>query len=52
MYYPQAFSVSSWNLGLLTLSLAGAAGFLGLGVFTFYRGLRRYESGNMMVTNV
>jgi ABC-2 type transport system permease protein len=52
IYYPQAFSVSSWDFGLLSLSLAGAVGFLGLGVFTFYRGLRRYESGNMMVTNV
>ena len=52
IYYPQAFSVSSWDLGLLSLSLAGAAFFLGLGVFSFCRGLRRYESGNMMVTNV
>jgi ABC-2 type transport system permease protein len=52
IYYPQAFSVSSWDLGLLALSLAGAVGFVGLGVFTFYQGLRRYESGNMMVTNV
>jgi ABC-2 type transport system permease protein len=52
IYYPQAFSASSWDLGLLGLSLTGAVGFLGLGIFTFYRGLRRYESGNMMVTNV
>jgi ABC-2 type transport system permease protein len=52
IYYPQAFSVSHWDLSLLGISLAGAVGFLSLGVFTFYRGLRRYESGNMMVTNV
>ncbi|MBP2017166.1 ABC-2 type transport system permease protein [Symbiobacterium terraclitae] len=32
------------------LWLAGAAAaFLGLGVWTFHRGLRRYESGNLMV---
>lgn len=36
--------------GIRLLWLAGsAAAFMGLGVWTFHRGLRRYESGNLMV---
>jgi ABC-2 type transport system permease protein len=37
------------TLGQLTL---GAAGFLGLAIFVFYSGLRRYESGSAIQTEV
>lgn len=37
----------SWT-GMLWLACAAAA-FMGLGIWTFRRGLRRYESGNLMM---
>lgn len=36
-----------WN-GLLGLACAAAV-FMGLGIWTFHRGLRRYESGNLLI---
>lgn len=35
--------------GLFALEIGVAVGAMALAVFVFYRGLRRYESGNMMV---
>ena len=36
------------SLGIALLSMVGSALFLGVGVLLFYRGLKRYESGNLM----
>jgi ABC-2 type transport system permease protein len=51
-FFPYEFSVSEWNLPLLGICLTAAGFFLLLGTMTFRIGLRRYESGNLMVTNV
>lgn len=41
--------VRSFAWGPMLGLVAGAAAFLGLGILVFYRGLRRYESGNMLI---
>jgi ABC-2 type transport system permease protein len=46
---PAAF-VRAFGWGELGLLAIGAAAFLGLGVLTFQRGLRRYESGSAITT--
>ena len=38
-------ALSLWDAAL---AVGGAAGFVALGSFVFYRGLRRYESGNLI----
>lgn len=45
---PAAF-VRAFGWGELGLMAAGAAGFLGLALLLFHRGLRRYESGSAIV---
>jgi ABC-2 type transport system permease protein len=41
-------SFSVWNL---LAAICGAIALLAAGVWVFHRGLRRYESGNLMLTN-
>lgn len=52
VFFPYEFVISSWNLSLLGMCLVAACFFLLLGITTFRIGLKRYESGNLMVTNV
>jgi ABC-2 type transport system permease protein len=49
--YLPAASLRSPSIEHLMLSVAGAAGLVAAGTFVFYRGLRRYESGNLMSMN-
>lgn len=51
-FYPYFFAVSNWDLRILGLSTLGAIIFATIGICVFQRGIRRYESGNLMVTNV
>ncbi|NDK08436.1 hypothetical protein EOM39_04295 [Candidatus Gracilibacteria bacterium] len=44
--------VLNFSLLLLLKLIMGSIFFLSLGVFAFYRGLKRYESGNMLNVNV
>ncbi|MBN2878003.1 MAG: ABC-2 family transporter protein [Clostridia bacterium] len=44
--------VKDFNIGTLAIWLAFAIGFLVLSFVFFYRGLRKYESGNLIVTRM
>jgi ABC-2 type transport system permease protein len=52
VFYPYLFAVSNWDLRLLGYSLFGAIVFCGIGITLFQRGIKRYESGNLVMTNV
>ena len=50
-YLPYNMLSSDFSRGNLLLLLGGCLCFCGLWIFLFYRGLGRYESGNMMNVN-
>jgi ABC-2 type transport system permease protein len=49
--YLPAASLRSAAMEPLALSIAGAGSLAAIGAFLFHRGLRRYESGNLMSMN-
>jgi ABC-2 type transport system permease protein len=44
--------VMNFNIGTLVIWLSGAALYCTLAVLFFYRGLRKYESGNLIITRM
>ena len=47
-YYPYNFLMNSMDMNSLLLTIIGSIFFAAFASFVFYRGLRRYESGNIV----